>query len=342
MEPAIPEDVSQYFIGKHEVQECLKGQSESDLHTHKINCKKNPGHTGFIPAKKFRKEHLPPGYQDSDVYDVVNGEMYVTVRITVKFTSPHRPKFVVGTQDPYPCYSSRGKRLLRTGTGKVDSVYYDKEGVNKCPCPECETSIKPKKKFAHIRVLTARHVIYDSSEASRASCRLWFDDDQSPVVNIYGWKAHGSSPTDQDWTILVCLTHDLEIPEKLLNVIRRFRDVWLKANEKYESRVEVDKLAIIVSHPHGCSKQVSVGRWVHRQEIGRYSRYTYTACTCPGSSGAPVYKLGRTDHPHSGAHASGSNYSTAMIDMDYSCGGEDLNEKRMREHKASMDGFLPY
>ncbi|XP_059158151.1 uncharacterized protein LOC131942347 isoform X4 [Physella acuta] len=42
-------------LGTHEVQECLKGQCEADLHTHLANCKKNPGHTGFIPVKKVYK-----------------------------------------------------------------------------------------------------------------------------------------------------------------------------------------------------------------------------------------------------------------------------------------------
>ncbi|XP_059165677.1 uncharacterized protein LOC131948163 [Physella acuta] len=65
--------------------------------------------------------------------------------------------------------------------------------------------------------------------------------------------------------------------------------------------------------------KVSVGQWTHRRERdGRYSRYTrywYTTCTCPGSSGAFVYRLGYDgllyQHPHSGSNSEG-NYSGEM------------------------------
>ncbi|XP_059158148.1 uncharacterized protein LOC131942347 isoform X2 [Physella acuta] len=340
-------------LGTHEVQECLKGQCEADLHTHLANCKKNPGHTGFIPVKKFRKEHLPPGYQDSDVYDVINAQSYVTVRIAVKFTSKNRPEFELGTKRPYPCYKTRGKKLMRTGTGKIAAVKKNSDDSDEpCPCPECKHSTKPKKKWFKVWVQTARHVIFDSEEARQSRCRLWFDDDQSPVVNIYGWRAGGISHTGQDWCILFCVTHEPEIAEKLLNVIRRYSEIWGKVNSKYISSRDVDKLTIIVSHPHGCSKLVSVGHWVDREPVGSYTRYTYTTCTCPGSSGAGVYKLEWTDHPHSGAHANGFNYSAAMSDLDFSFTGEDLELKRQLENNnffemcdsilASTDDSLQY
>ncbi|XP_059158165.1 uncharacterized protein LOC131942351 isoform X2 [Physella acuta] len=190
-------DVTDHFRGTHEVQECLKGQTEADLHTHVANCKKNPGHTGFIPVKKFRKEHLPPGYQDSDIYDVINAFSYLTVRIAVKFTSTNRPEVVFCTKDPYPFYNIRGKNVLRTGTGAVWMVRRIKDTT--CPCPECKSSARPQNKWCQVWVSTARHVIFDSTEARQSSCRLWFDDDQSPVVKIYGWKACGISTTDQDF-----------------------------------------------------------------------------------------------------------------------------------------------
>ncbi|XP_059158175.1 uncharacterized protein LOC131942359 [Physella acuta] len=330
-------DDADLFRGTHEVQECLEGQTEADLHTHVTNCKKNPDHTGFIPVKKFRKEHLPPGYQDSDIYDVINAFSYLTVRIAVNFTSTDRPNCVLGTGDPYPFHNTRGKNVLRTGTGKiwcVSSNLVEFCADHTCPCPECENSAKPQKEWVLLWMSTARHVIFDSTEARQSTCRLWFDDDQSPVVNIYGWKACGISFTDQDWCTLVCVTHEIEIGEKLLNCIRRFDELWGKVKKKYGSKNEVDKLAIIVSHPHGCSKQVSVGHWVHRKDVPRslgYTRYTYTTCTCPGSSGAPVYRLGWSDHPHTGVNSKNINYSAAKKDMDFSFIGEDLHQLWLSE-----------
>ncbi|XP_059142927.1 uncharacterized protein LOC131930452 [Physella acuta] len=116
------EDISTYFTGTHEVQECLEGQGEVDLHTHLANCEKNPGHKNFVPVNKLSLEHFPSGYHDNDLYDLTNVLAELTVRIAVKLTSPDRPEFVPGTKDPYPCYNTRGQNSLRTGTGRVMDV----------------------------------------------------------------------------------------------------------------------------------------------------------------------------------------------------------------------------
>ncbi|BFZ22101.1 hypothetical protein BsWGS_25140 [Bradybaena similaris] len=64
-------------------------------------------------------------------------------------------------------------------------------------------------------------------------------------------------------------------------------------------------LVIVVSHPHGCGKYVSLGVYTSRQEVpddfgtNEFLReipaafYTYTAHTCPGSSGGPVFILSK-------------------------------------------------
>ncbi|XP_059160311.1 uncharacterized protein LOC131943939 [Physella acuta] len=313
------EDVSQYFIGTHEVLECLEGQGEADLNTNLANCKKNPGHAGFIPINKLTLEHFPSGYHDNDLYELIKALADVTVRIAVKFTSLNRPEFVLGTKVPYPCFKGRGNNSLRTGTGRMWGVTKYIEGMDEiygtyrtCPCPECDHSDTPCPVWWKVTVLTARHVVFDSSEAKQSSCRLWFDEDQSPVLNMYGWEVD-ETYTEEDWCKMYCVTHDAEIGEKLVGMLRRFISLWGKVSIKYESRKEVDKLTVIVSHPHGCSKQVSVGHWVHKQEMynTNITRYTYTTCTCPGSSGAEVYRLGCSwsTHPHSGANSDGLNYS---------------------------------
>ncbi|XP_059151279.1 uncharacterized protein LOC131937693 isoform X2 [Physella acuta] len=320
------EDISTYFRGTHEVHECLEGQGEIDLHTHLANCKKNPGHKNFVPVNQLSLAHFPSGYHDNDVLNFTKALADITVRIAVKFTSPDRPEFVPGTKDPYPCYNTRGQNSLRTGTGKVWAVYKYTEGMvqlkppyRTCPCPECDHSDTPSKVWWRVAVMTAKHVVFDDSEARQSSCRLWFDDDKSPVVKIYGWMVGDLDPTEKDTCWFDCVTHDVDVAEKLKEMKRRFGD-QCEVMDKYKSRRDVDKLTIIVSHPHGCSKQVSVGHWVHRQRSGYIeTKYTYTTCTCPGSSGAWVYILGYvlSEHPHSGANSSGLNYSG--VDTDSRC-----------------------
>ncbi|XP_059161190.1 uncharacterized protein LOC131944529 isoform X2 [Physella acuta] len=288
-----------------------------------LKVKKNPGHINFVPVNELSVEHFLSGYHDNDVYDLTKAIADLTVRIAVKLTSPERPEFVPGTKVPYPCYNTRGQNPLRTGTGRVNWVIKYTEGMDHpywtyrtCPCPECDHSDTPSKVWWRVDVLTARHVVFDSSEARQSSCRLWFDDDKSPVVKIYGWKV-GVSDTEGDLCGLYCVTHDVDVADKLEEMVRRFSGLRDKVKDKYKSRRAVDKLTIIVSHPHGCSKQVSVGHWVDRQEVDGWIRYTYTTATCPGSSGAVVYRLGcgGSHHPHSGANSGGLNYSGVWMDL---------------------------
>ncbi|XP_059149791.1 GTPase IMAP family member 9-like [Physella acuta] len=161
-----------------------------------LKVKKNPGHKNFIPVNQLSLEHFPPGYHDNDVYDLTKVLADLTVRIAVKLTSPYRPEFVPGTKDPYPCYNTRGENSLRTGTGRVGEVNKYTKGMDQtyrtyrtCPCPECDHSDTPSKVWWEVDVVTARHVVFDESEARQSSCRLWFNDDKSPVVKIYGWEA---------------------------------------------------------------------------------------------------------------------------------------------------------
>ncbi|XP_059156653.1 uncharacterized protein LOC131941426 [Physella acuta] len=316
-------DVSKYFTGTHEVQECLEGQGEADLEFYKKNCKKS--HVGYVAADQFTADHFPPGYHDNDLYDLTKALADLTVRIAVKFTSPDRPEFVQGTKDPYPCYNTRGQNSLRTGTGRVWSVSKYTEGMwdyRTCPCPECDHSDTPSKVWWKVVVLTARQVVFDDSEARQSSCRLWFDYDQSPAVNIYGRKVCGSN-NEGDWCRVECVTHDVEVGDKLGEMRERFGGLCDKIEYKYKSRRDVDKLTIIVSHPHGCSKQVSVGNWVHR-EVNKqilkdiWTRYTYTNCTCPGSSGAGVYRLGWGQvHPHWGVASNKLSYSGLYVEYKF-------------------------
>ncbi|XP_059160165.1 uncharacterized protein LOC131943878 [Physella acuta] len=276
---ASEEEMSKYFTGTHEVLSCPEGQYESHLDRHKNSCKKS--HAEYVSINQLTIDHFPSGY--NDVYQLTKALADLTVRIAVKFTSLERPELVPGTEDPYPCSDTKGEDSLRIGTGRVWNAYKYTEGEDDyrtCPCPECDKSDTPRKEWSNIVVVTSRHVVYDLSEAKQTSCRLWFDEDSCPKVIIHGWGIGGTS-VKEDWCDLYCVTHDLSVGEKLEEMVGQFDSLCCEVSEKYKSRRDVDKLTIIVSHPHGCSKQVSIGHWVHRQKVGTYgTRYTYTSCTC--------------------------------------------------------------
>ncbi|XP_059160781.1 uncharacterized protein LOC131944257 [Physella acuta] len=326
-------EVTLAYMGTHEVLECLEGQSEIDLQRGYKSCKKNPDHKGFIPANKFSIEDLPDGYQKQDIYDLVKTQIDITVRIAVNFTSPDRPAFLPGTKNPYPCYKTRGQKALHIGTGRVWRDLRSKF-PDRCPCPECEQPGTPRKDLWRFAVLTAKHVVFDLSEARQTSCRLWFDEDKSPKVFLYGWDVDGGNP-QEDWCRLYCVTHDVKVAEKLDMMREKFDELCQRIREarfnhsyKDKEKELVDKLTIIVSHPHGCPKQVSIGTWVDKEideavtfleSVATY-RFTYTTCTCPASSGAFVYRLGNhllSQHVHSGSRSKELNFSGVEVAEAY-------------------------
>ncbi|XP_059146781.1 uncharacterized protein LOC131934711 [Physella acuta] len=304
-----------FIPGNHEAEMCYGG--EADLHKHVTGCKKNPGHKAFIPLKDFNINCLPSRYHDDELMsETIKTLAALTVQVKTKFTSLERPEFYPGTQVPYPCYNDRGSHVMRLGTGRVEGVYkYTESDRKTCRCAKCQVSATPSKVWGKVYVLTATHVVFDDSEARQTRCVLGFDDNKSPVVSLDGWEVE-MADIEGDMCELSYVTCDLELVDELDKMYQRFDGLCWEVSNKYERFVDVDKLTVIVSHPHGCPKQVSVGQWTHKHERddGRYywTSYWYTTCTCPGSSGAPVYRLGfgrwLYHHPHSGSNSEG-NYS---------------------------------
>uniref|UniRef100_A0A2C9M403 Uncharacterized protein n=1 Tax=Biomphalaria glabrata TaxID=6526 RepID=A0A2C9M403_BIOGL len=220
------------------------------------------------------------------------------------------------------------RRNLRTGSGIVRYVTKYQDGVSqdggsgvtdyrKCWCRKCEGSNSPSNVWWELNVGTATHVVFDNIEANHTTLTLFYDRDDSQVVSVDKGSVVFVN-IKVDLCVLKCVTCDKTLGNKLMGMFKHFRNVWMKVCDKYPASRSQHKLTFIVSHPHGCSKQVSVGQWKDRIEVdlGR-SKFTYTTCTCPGSSGAHVHCLGYRDNwtwpdlVHSGSLKSGLNYSGA-------------------------------
>ncbi|XP_059159751.1 uncharacterized protein LOC131943566 [Physella acuta] len=306
------EESGVFLPGNHEAEMCYGG--EADLHKHVTGCMKNPGHKGFIPLKDFNTMYLPSRYHDDLVFETIKTLAALTVQVKTKFTSLKRPEFYLGTQVPYPCYNDRGSHVMRLGTGKV--CFVSTENDRTCHCAKCQVSATPSIVWGKVCVVTATHVVFDDSEARQTRCVLGFDDNKSPVVSLDGGEMWRKADIERDLCLLSYVTCDLKLIDELDKMCRRFEDLCREVRDKYWRFDDVDKLTVIVSHPHGCPKQVSVGQWTHKRErdyrYSKYTRYWYTTCTCPGSSGAHVYRLGYNrwpyPQPHSGSNSEG-NYS---------------------------------
>ena len=246
-------------------------------------CKKHPGHVGFIPYPEFGLEHLPRYVQTPKALARVRHIADRTVRLRVGYTSTERPK------KGFPFAGSRGSRIEHTGTGWVEDVHQH-PGFT-CPCRECLDSVVPQMDSYEIIVHTASHVVYNTEEARETQVDFFYDDERSMQMGktktVWGLELFDIDP-GSDNCYFRCVTHDADLAKKL------------GGKEEVAITFEFEPLrfapvlgdtCVIVSHPHGKSKMVTVGEAETTHNDYENYRVTYTTKTCPGSSGAPVLVL---------------------------------------------------
>lgn len=303
--------------GSYEVQ--INCGGEADLHKHMNECEKNPGHANFCPVYKFNKDFLPERYQDDVLVECIQALSDLTVHITVTCTNEQRSEGMSRVNSKNP--------ITKGGTGwvlvvKEFPVWYSNIT---CSCEQCRGSQNPETKFALIVIYTAGHVVCNDAMGAHTTCHLFFDKCNTPeecpgVITLTG-MSRVKSDTKGDRCEMAYFTHDLNLADRLHKMVKRFRHLKAMVSLRFPMSLGPDEgrsykkqcpsdsdnsLTVIISHPHGCSKQVSVGNFTIREvlEDGRdVTKYTYTTPTCDGSSGAPVFVVGMTpwgmcEHPH--------------------------------------------
>ena len=249
------------------------------------NCTKNPGHTHFIPAPEFCTEHLPNWCADPKVVECVRCLAALTVRLRVTYTSWGRP-------DGYSFAKNRGSYIQHTGTGWVRNVTLRSGG---CTCPVCSKSSTPSQEWYEVQLETACHVVYNTEEAQTTKVDFFYDDESSKVD---GWTetvlAFKTKDPDQegDNCILFCATHDHELAKMLRAYLTKAKKYRLYRDDEVYFSTKWLYLCVIVSHPHGQPKQVTLTTNQPTLILKDFHmHFTYTTDTCPGSSGAPVLVL---------------------------------------------------
>ncbi|KAI8771449.1 hypothetical protein BgiBS90_028168 [Biomphalaria glabrata] len=318
-------------LGDHEKQ--VYDGNEANLKSHYADCQKNPGHLGFIPISTFSISDLPVGHRDNDLYELIKVTADLTVRINVTKVSHSRPEFWPNTDKPYPFRNQIGSTTARSGSGIVGVVKYidgfehdisrniynvlghkpDTE-YKTCPCDKCQNSDRPSNVWWEVFVHTATHVVFDEIEASHTSVRLFFDEDDSPLVTMDKLKVDYIN-IERDRCQLKYITCDATLGNRLCTMDEHWFALRDKVLNSYTHRQE-NKLNFIVSHPHGCPKYVCIGQWTDNAQVAEFNddydftQLTYTTGTCPGSSGAMVHCVGfKGGHFHSGTLTSELNYS---------------------------------
>ena len=262
-------------------------------------CTKNPGHQSFVPYPDFRVEHLPEDLQTESNYYTVRNLAARTVRLRVGYTSTDRP-------DGYPFHNVRGTNIIHTGSGWLDTFFLPKHppGTRSvtalchlnfpCPCPGCSNRrhnglTSEHEEWYEVHIVTARHVVYDKAEAQATLVDFFYDDENSEVngemKTIWSFDVvHHNS--DRDTCVLRCVTYDKAFIDRLEELSEYFEHAstcnLFSCGETYDSA------CVIVSHPHGQPKQVTLGEFKKKFWGSNFDQFTYTTDTCPGSSGAPV------------------------------------------------------
>uniref|UniRef100_A0A2C9KZR4 Uncharacterized protein n=1 Tax=Biomphalaria glabrata TaxID=6526 RepID=A0A2C9KZR4_BIOGL len=274
------------------------------------NCSKNPGHDTFITLETFSQDHLPESHRSKVLYDCVKALAQMTVKISVKLVSSGRPRYHNSREYPYG--KRHGSKIVRNGSGRIDFLAWHRDEKDLCPCSMCQESTSPSKTWMEIRVMTAKHVVFDDQEAKKASCKLFYDDAGSPEVVVSGFGVYYED-MEKDRCLFKCATCEESLMQTLNANMDHFVQIWEKAHNKYKHHQAKRKLICIVSHPHGHYKRVTVGHLDRARRSGQlYRQFFYSTPTCPGTSGAAVFVIGHSEnlfyqHIHSGSD--GLNFS---------------------------------
>lgn len=289
-------------------------------------------------------DHLPVDYRDKTIFEFIKVASDLTVHVSVKYVSDSRPETWPGSNKTYPRYKNQPKTAMRTGTGMVSKVQTRRLKENDvliCPCGKCSFKSKtPQTRFALIYIMTAAHVVFDLKESLNTTCHLFFDRGGVPstcsgVITLRG-KTYAMTKVEWDMTEVVYATHDMDLAERLGKMVGKYHQLQkitgrlIESN--YTSRDKDYSLTVIISHPHGCSKQISIGNCTMTHFTDDLIQRIYTTPTCPGSSGAHVFVLGedwlspKHNHLHMGSSEGSGNLNCSgfnYIQQPYFMSGRD-------------------
>ena len=195
------------------------------------------------------------------------------------YTSSKRP-------DGYTFSKHKGFSFLHVGSGFVGSA---QEASGHCECSEWQLSTRPLQHCYNILISTACHVVFNSEEARKTKLDFFYDeaDSSGQMKSIWGLRLAAKLKND-DWCMICCATNDMDLACLLESHMENFNQSVsaLHYPVKYGSN-----LCVVVSHPHGMSKKVTVGKMKDRHDLKYYDScmFHYITPTCPGSSGAPVF-----------------------------------------------------
>ncbi|CAL1543774.1 unnamed protein product [Lymnaea stagnalis] len=245
---------------------------EGDLEGRFKSCLKNPDHKQFLSLKTLQFKDLPEHHQTPCTLDFIYYVAQFTVRLVVDFISPDRPCHCgqENTSQDRQCQCLRGN-VRHVGSGLVTGL----AGPDQL-APDVRDSTK-----TYFILVTAAHVIFDTSEAQKTEIEFFHDDphDRSSVRKAFGLKVLNTN-LEADFSEVLCVAEDEKISETLNNrtffrkVISEIKSSWKKGWTLSQD------LAVHISHPHGTSKKVTLGNIVSADTSHGHYQLIYSLATC--------------------------------------------------------------
>ncbi|KAI8739289.1 hypothetical protein BgiBS90_035443 [Biomphalaria glabrata] len=217
------------------------------------------------------------------------------------------------------------KGTIRDGTGIVMKVVHKRGEL--CPVKSCKFYRKRLHSWGEFTVATVNHIVGTDTEARNAAVDFFLDHGNTSsrkrkkqhkkVRRALGFHVVQNDNEDDeelDWSCFQCASHNEKLIQKVKNYLQIYKDIQKRLYTLYKNIIHSrDKLVVIISHPHGGPKKVSIGKITLPKESLKtvrdnqdWCRYYYQAATCNGSSGAPIFIAGQPiagfgywfGHPH--------------------------------------------
>ncbi|CAL1538323.1 unnamed protein product [Lymnaea stagnalis] len=303
-----------------EEEDTLIMESWKDMYK---QCTKENNHEEYIKVSEIASRFPQNFREDSDLIYQIKTMADLTVRIEIPLDTKTR----------------------RNGTGFVQKIRSQKG--NSCPDKTCPMNGSCHK-WAIATVTTVYHVINSKDPkkamqeelADRAVVKVFTgeadgaDEDCGKILKGFKLVDSDKEINNFDWCAFECVSHDDDVIFELEASLKIHEDMQRKTYDKYKQ--EDKRLIVIVGYPHGGPKRMSycepktghVNRCILKEvrDTQEWCCYSYTAATCRGSSGSPVFILGQPlcgfgywfGHPHNhSAWRDSEKSSLSSIGVDH-------------------------
>ncbi|KAH9500379.1 hypothetical protein Btru_071663 [Bulinus truncatus] len=218
----------------------------------------------------FNKRKLPEEFQYDDIEDYIKTVGKLTVKIHQVAERQTDTDRLLGD-------------TTWTGTGKVISA-------KKYPENSKSSDAHPER-CGEIKISTARCMKGEDTDVNRTTCTFFYDE--SPNNDAVELLV-SSTGLENDNHILTCYSDDTNLLEKLENLLKHTDTLENEIHGRYKRKTSKSKIAILISHPNGGTKMVSVEKWKKEKKSTPKSRNesNHDTSACTGSCGAPKIVLG--------------------------------------------------